>query len=75
MVDPVLFVFILSFKIIMYWSSADFSGSFRLNGESRKTFISVCLHFFLIFDSPGGGGGCCGPAALYSSGVRPCRIP
>jgi hypothetical protein len=39
---PVLFHFInLFFKILMYRSSAHFSGSFRLKGKSGKIFDTI----------------------------------
>jgi hypothetical protein len=48
----VFFNFInLFFKMLMYYSSADLCGGFRLKGKSRKTFdfvISAKSVFFLI---------------------------
>jgi hypothetical protein len=44
----------------MHWSSADFSGSFRPKGKSRKTFDNIestksLFNFKFRFDGGGGG--------------------
>jgi hypothetical protein len=56
----------------MYWSSADFSGGFRLKSKSRKAFriiIATKPFFFLNFRFVGFGGGGCSPVPPPPLGV------
>jgi hypothetical protein len=39
----------LFFKILMYGSSADFNGSFWVEGKSRKTFYIIIPTKFVVF--------------------------
>jgi hypothetical protein len=62
----------LFFKIPTYWSSADFSGWFRLKGKSVKLLISQCLQF-CGFEIPVWGELQSGPPPLNVPLFRPHR--
>ena len=63
----------LFFEILMYWSSGDFSGRFRLEGESRNTFqiIVSTKCFFFKFNFVCGGFGALQPDSPRPPWVRP----
>jgi hypothetical protein len=67
----------LFFKILTYYSSADFSGWLRQKGKSRNPFDIIISTKFVIFFLNFGFGGFgvgCSPAAPPPLGCAPCYL-